>query len=279
MSDIDEIGSTAFVIAAIRANEPNQAVRLFDDPYARWFASEPAVAATKALDGAFPPATTMVRFRTRFFNDYVEGGIESGARQVVLLGGGFDMRAHILADERVRFFEVDQAPVVDFKRSVLGAHGLEQPPSVPRNYLEVDLPDELAGVGLELDAPTLVVWEGNTMYLPVGEVMPFLDLLASALPRMSIAFDYMAADLQNRDLLEEADLRRLEGVEAAMRASFPTGFPDLSVFEEHTPLRVAESGHFFRLGHRYGLGDMVDDYPEDWRETLRLYGYCVLAST
>lgn len=279
MSDIDKIGSTAFVIAAIRASERNQAVRLFNDPYARWFASEPAVVATKALDAAFPPATTMVRFRTRFFNEYVERGIENGARQVVLLGGGFDMRAHILADENVTFYEVDQAPVVDFKRSVLGTHGLEQPSSVPHNYLEVDLPDELARVGLDPDAPTLVVWEGNTMYLPVGEVMPFLGRLAGALPRMSIAFDYMAADLQNRDLLEEADLRRLEGVEAAMRASFPTGFPYLSVFEEHTPLRVAESGHFFRLGHRYGLGDMVDDYPEDWRETLKLYGYCVLAST
>lgn len=189
------------------------------------------------------------------------------------------MRAHILADERVSFFEVDQAPVVDFKRSVLGAHGLEQPPSVPHNYLEVDLPEELAGAGLALDAPTLVVWEGNTMYLPTGEVMPFLGRLAGALPRMSIAFDYMAADLQNRDLMEEADVRRLEGVEAAMRASFPTGFSDLSVFEEHTPLRVAESGHFFGLGHRYGLGEMVDGYPEDWRETLQLYGYCVLTST
>ena len=182
MSDIGKIGSTAFVIAAIRANEPNQAVRLFNDPYARWFASEPAVAATKALDAAFPPATTMVRFRTRFFNEYVERGIENGARQVVLLGGGFDMRAHILADESVIFFEVDQAPVVDFKRSVLGAHGLEQPPSVPHNYLEADLPAELAGVGLELDAPTLVVWEGNTMYLPVGEVLPFLGTVGERAP-------------------------------------------------------------------------------------------------
>ena len=26
----------------------------------------------------------------------------------------------------------------------------------------------------------------------------------------------------------------------------------------------------------FGLGDMVAGYPEDWRETLKLYRYCVL---
>ena len=276
MIDINEIGATAFVIASIRAVEPDQSHSLFHDPYAAWFSNERALAAARQLEAAFPPSTTMVRFRTRYFNRLVERGIEGGARQVVLLGGGFDMRAHILANSDVSFFEVDQRAVLEFKRTVLAQHGIEQPASVYGNYLEVDVPHGLARVGFDPELPTVIVWEGNTMYLPPELIMPFLNRLAGAMPTFRIAFDYFSVDLQNREFENQEDMKRLEGVEKAMGASFPTGFPDLAVFEKHAPFRVAESGSFAQLGEEFGLGEMVAAYPEDWRETLKLYRCCVL---
>ena len=219
----------------------------------------------------------MVRFRTRYFNRFVERGIAAGARQVVLLGGGFDMRAHILARPGVSFFEVDQKAVLEFKRTVLAGHGIEQVPSVLGNYLEVDVPDGLADIGFDSDAPTLMVWEGNTMYLPPESIMPFLNRLAGAMSSFRIAFDYFSVDLQSRDFDTDEDRRRLEGVEKAMGATFPTGFPDLTVFETEAPFSVAGSGSFAGLAEEYGLGEMVAGYREDWRETLKLYRYCVLA--
>ena len=277
MIDINEIGATAFVIASIRALETEKSPQLFSDPYAQWFSNDRARAAAQQLDAAFPPSTTMVRFRTRYFNRFVERGIAAGARQVVLLGGGFDMRAHIFANPAVTFFEVDQKAVLEFKRAILGRHGIEQPPSLFANYLEADVPDGLAGIGFDPDAPTLMVWEGNTMYLPPESIMPFLNRLADAIPWFWIGFDYFSVDLQNRDELEsDEDRKRLEGVERAMGASFPTGFPDLTVFETEAPFKVAESGSFAGLAEDFGLGDMVSGYPEDWRETLKLYRYCVL---
>ena len=277
MIDINEIGATAFVIASIRALEDEKPDPLFSDPYAEWFSNERARGAVRQLDAAFPPSTTMIRFRTRYFNGFVERGIAAGARQVVLLGGGFDMRAHMYGNPDVAFFEVDQKAVVEFKRVVLKRGGLVQPPSLPANYLDVDVPAGLAELGFDPAAPTLIVWEGNTMYLPPESIMPFLNRLADALPSFRIAFDHFAVDLQERDLAEEEDLKRLEGVERAMGASFPTGFPDLAVFENETPLKVAESGSFAGLAEEFGQGDMVAAYPEDWRETLKLYRYCVLA--
>ena len=276
MIDINEIGATAFVIASIRALEPEKSPQLFSDPYAQWFSNERARGAARQLDAAFPPSTTMVRFRTRYFNRFIERGIAAGARQVVLLGGGFDMRAHIFANPDAAFFEVDQKAVLEFKRTVLAQHGIEQAPSVFGNYLEADVPDGLAGLGFDLDAPTLMVWEGNTMYLPPESIMPFLNRLAGAMSSFRIAFDYFSVDLRSRDFETEEDRRRLEGVERAMGASFPTGFPDLTVFEEEAPFKVAESGSFAGLAEEFGLGEMVADYPEDWRETLKLYRYCVL---
>ncbi len=274
MTDINEIGATAFVIAAIRAAEPEKPQPLFHDPYARWFSNDRARAVAGQLDVAFPPSTSMVRFRTRYFNRFVERGIAAGARQVVLLGGGFDMRAHLFPG--ARFFEVDQQPVLEFKRATLAENGVEQPPSLFANYLQADVPNGLAELGFDPAAPTLMVWEGNTMYLPPESILPFLNRLAEALTSFRIAFDYFAVDLQSRDFDNEEDRRRLEDVERAMGASFPTGFADLKVFEEQAPFRVAEDGSFDNLAEEFGLGDMVANYPEDWRETLKLYRYCVL---
>ena len=279
MIDINKIGATAFVIAAIRAAEPEQQHPLFDDPYAQWFSNDRARAVARQLDEAFPPSTSMVRFRTRYFSRFLERGIAAGARQVVLLGGGFDMRAHLFADAGVRFFEVDQEAVLEYKRETLARNGLEQPASLFANYLEADVPSGLADLGFDLAAPTLMVWEGNTMYLPPESIMPFVNRLAEALTSFRIAFDYFAVDLQSRNFENEDDRRRLEGVERAMGARFPTGFADLKVFEEQAPYRVAEDGSFDNLAEEFGLGEMVASYPEDWRETLKLYRYCVLERT
>ena len=276
MIDINEIGATAFVIAAIRAVESEKPNPLFNDPYAEWFSNDRARAVAQQLDEVFPPSTSMVRFRTRYFNRFVEQGIAAGARQVVLLGGGFDMRAHIHANAGVDFFEVDQKAVLEFKRVILGRNGIEQTPSLFANYLEADVAGGLADLGFDPSAPTLMVWEGNTMYLPPESIMPFLNRLADAMTSFRIAFDYFAVDLQSRDFETDEDRKRLEGVEKAMGASFPTGFADLAVFEEQAPFRVAEDGSFASLAEEFGLGAMVADYPEDWRETLKLYRYCVL---
>ncbi len=276
MIDINEIGATAFVIAAVRAGESEKPDPLFIDPYAQWFSTDRARTAVQQLDAAFPPSTSMVRFRTCFFNGFIERGIAAGARQVVLLGGGFDMRAHVFADSGASFFEVDQKAVLEFKRMTLAKNGIQQPPSLFANYLEADVPNGLAELGFDLSAPTLMVWEGNTMYLPPESIMPFVNRLADAMTSFRIAFDYFSVDLQSRDFENEEDRRRLEGVERAMGAVFPTGFPDLSVFEVRAPYRVAEDGSFANLAEEFGLGDLVASYPEDWRETLKLYRYCVL---
>ena len=164
MTDINEIGATAFVIAAIRAAEPEKPQPLFDDPYARWFSNDRARAVAGQLDVAFPPSTSMVRFRTRYFNRFVERGIAAGAQQVVLLGGGFDMRAHLFPG--ARFFEVDQQAVLEFKRATLAENGVAQPPSLFANYLEADVPNGLAELGFDPAAPTLLVWEATPCTCP-----------------------------------------------------------------------------------------------------------------
>ena len=228
--------ATAFVIASIRALENENPEPLFSDPYAAWFSNERARGAARQLDVAFPPSTTMVRFRTRYFNRFVEYGIAGGARQVVLLGGGFDMRAHRYGGSDAAFFEVDQKTVLEFKRVVLERGGLAQPPSLLTNYLEADVPGGLAEFCFDPHAPTLIMWEGNTMYLPPESIMPFLNRLADAMSSFRMAFDYFALDLQNRESADPEDRRRLENMERAMER------PPWTWWSERRPRCLMHSG-------------------------------------
>ena len=274
--DINEIGTTAFVIACFRAMEKEHPQPLFEDPYAEWFVTDQAMGMARQLATAVPESTSMLRFRTRYFNRFVQREIAEGARQVVSLGAGLDMRAHIFAAPGVTHYEVDQGPVVEYKHGVLREHGVAPSSSVPHNYLEVDLPEKLAEAGFDRSARTAVVWEGNTMYLPTHTIFPFLNSLCGGMSSFRIAFDYFAEDLAERDFERQEDLERIEAVERAMGASFPTGFKDLSVFEAETPLKVLESGPIGDLGEAYGTDDIAENMAED--EGLRIYQYCVLGT-
>ena len=274
--DINEVGTTAFVIACFRAMEKDKPQPLFQDPYAEWFVNDQAMGMARQLATAVPESASMLRFRTRFFNRFVERGIAEGAHQVVSLGAGLDMRAHIFATPGVTHYEVDQGAVVQYKHGVLRGNGIEPCPSLPHNYLEVDLPTKLVEAGFDSDAPTVIVWEGNTMYLPTETIFPFLRRLCEGISSFKIAFDYFAEDLQERAFEREEDRERIEAVERAMGASFPTGFANLAVFEAETPLQVVEDGPIGDLGETYGADDIAENMAED--EGLRIYRYCVLST-
>ena len=196
--DINEVGTTAFVIACFRAMEKEKPHPLFEDPYAEWFVTDQAMGMARQLAAAVPESSSMLRFRTRYFNRVVERGIAEGARQVVSLGAGLDMRAQIITAPGVTHYEVDQGPVVQYRHGVLREHGITPCPSLPYNYLEVDLPEKLVEAGFDPDAQTVIVWEGNTMYLPTETIFPFLNNLFDGISSFRIAFDYFAADLAAR---------------------------------------------------------------------------------
>ncbi len=275
--EIDDVGATAFVIAAIRAMEQGRKRPLFHDPYSELFVDDRGRTVVEGLRKAFPPATDMVRIRTRFFSDLLRDALDAGTRQVVLLGGGLDMRAHLFRRPGVLFLEVDRQEVVDCKRQVLEAAGIETPATLARDYLEADVPEALGLAGLDLDEPALVLWEGNTMYLPPDAPARLLRRLGDRMASVRVAFDYFALDMQARESASEADVARLQRVEDALGVSFSCGFPDLGSLEESTPFSIEASGSFAALGERYGREDVARAYPKDHRATLELYRYCVLA--
>ncbi|HUJ62606.1 MAG TPA: SAM-dependent methyltransferase [Kofleriaceae bacterium] len=161
------------------ANLPRDA-RLADDPYGAAFedpgprrrlhhALERAGVPIHRLPGVTPWILYM-QVRTRVIDDALRGFVATGGRQLVLLGAGFDCRALRMPElAGTRVVEVDHPATQARKREVLAERGAAS----PARYLAWDfeqrplaeLPDAIAGAGLDRAAPSFTIWEGVTMYL------------------------------------------------------------------------------------------------------------------
>jgi methyltransferase (TIGR00027 family) len=159
--------------------------QLIDDPYGARVVGRPMAALMdlarrqprlrpllrRALWPLLRGATTM-QIRTRIIDDELDRFLAAGGRQLVLLGAGFDARAHRLAARLgdTKVFEVDHPATQRLKRARFGDGRATY---VTWNF-EADpmreLPARLASVGHDRGKPTFTIWEGVTIYLTEGAI-------------------------------------------------------------------------------------------------------------
>jgi methyltransferase (TIGR00027 family) len=125
--------------------------------------------------------------RTLHLDELVEAELGRGAEQLVLLGAGFDSRAHRFA---VQTFEVDLPALQRRKRRL--AVGLPRKPAYVEGDLESDdVLERLLAAGFDLHVRTLVLWIGVSMYVSPAAVQQAIGLAAGLAPGSLIAFDYV----------------------------------------------------------------------------------------
>ena len=220
----DRPSRTAQHNALFRAIEQRLPEPLFADPFARRFlrgryrlaALLPAAALARAIDARWPGPRAAVCVRTRWIDDAIGAALARGLDQLVLLGAGFDARAHRLPGiERVRVFEVDHPATQAMKRRVVGQTP-EHVTYVPVDLTRDALPEALARAGLRTDARTLFLWEGVTNYLDEPTVDATLRFAARAGQALLFTYvDRAVLDGQTR-VHRRARVGRLR--EAARRA-------------------------------------------------------------
>jgi len=134
--------------------------------------------------------------RTRFIDARLEAAVEGGIAQLVILGAGFDTRAHRFSEilKDVRVFEVDHPDTQRVKiRRVREAIG--EPPNnlayVAVDFRTDELGNALTRAGYVARRKAFFIWEGVTMYLPAEAVQATLRWVASnAASESTIVFDY-----------------------------------------------------------------------------------------
>ena len=129
--------------------------------------------------------------RTRFIDDLVKDSAASGSEQYVILGAGYDLRAHRLElPSSLKIFEVDQPEVQDRKRSKLTK---ELPNSESVTYVSVDfnhqsLTEQLLAAGFDKSKSTVFTLEGVSQYITKEAVTSTIKELAALTKKTSSTF-------------------------------------------------------------------------------------------
>jgi methyltransferase (TIGR00027 family) len=239
------MSATAEYMALFRALESSAPAptRLFDDPYACRFlrpslrvalgigrsrACRPFVLGV--LDTLWPGARTSGIARTRFIDDaLLAAARDQKLGQVVLLGAGFDCRAHreLLRPAPV-FLEVDRPEIQARKRRLLRDRAGDGVRYAPCDFEAGSVAESLRKAGFRPDQPSFFLWEGVTNYLSPGAVDDVLGFVSSTAPGSVLLFTYV-----DRRILEQpggyAGSRMLRWILGRSRESWTFGIAPAEV--------------------------------------------------
>jgi methyltransferase (TIGR00027 family) len=145
---------------------------------------------------ALGPARALL-VRTHFIDQKLEQAVRSGARQLVILGAGFDTRAYRLKEllKDLRVFEVDRPATQRYKQQRVRDVVNQIPPNLtytPFDFRQERVGDALDRVRYDPAAKTFFIWEGVTMYLPENVVRETFQWISThAAPGSAVVFDFV----------------------------------------------------------------------------------------
>ena len=162
----------------------------------RWSRSQRMVAVYEWFNWMLPGQFEAFGYRKAFCERQVREGIGSGARQVLVLGAGYDTLGWLLAPEfsEVKFFEIDHPATARLKAKGIDAMGQrENLFLIAEDLGEQKLEDVLRANALwDYGAPAVIIAEGLVMYLSPEAVRElFCQCAAIAGTESRMAFSYI----------------------------------------------------------------------------------------
>lgn len=160
----------------------------------RWMAS--------AAELAAPGLMLHLATRKRAMDDECRAALAQGAKQVLVVGAGFDVLAVRIAGERpdVTCVEIDHPATSAKKRQGVEAAGLGRANLhlVAADLAKVSLAEALPAAW-DRSAPSFVLAEGLVMYLPEAAVGALFDAAAACTgPGSVLAVSFMPGDAEGR---------------------------------------------------------------------------------
>ncbi|WP_419176417.1 SAM-dependent methyltransferase [Desulfosediminicola sp.] len=204
--DSDKASRSAAIIAAHRAYEYSRtdSNRICSDQYAKSFLPEnfsvigeselPSEETIAIFRDLVPGFHEFFLARTRYIDDYLAGQLTVGLEQLVILGAGFDTRAHRFEElGAIRVFEVDHPATQAIKKAKVEELFSTLPDHV--SYVPIDFHREnlelLSDYGYDHSKKSLFIMEGVIMYLDleaIDETLLFISRNSAEGSRL--IFDY-----------------------------------------------------------------------------------------
>lgn len=281
---VEKVSDTARPILAIKyvTSQPSfwkekvcgtRSVPLSNIEGAKHFISEDDIEAAKNNPKIDHIKTVSVRERwiNKLLHKYVK---EKQHQQVLILGSGFDIRPlkknsqnqegkkHASLYSHLKFWEIDKAEILDEKERIFKEKGLDKNAEyIKADYTKSNLLEQLVAKDFNLNSPTLVILEGNLMYLEENQVREVFNKLQESLKEFVIAFDYFPQKIINFISSSSA-----EGTNEKL---WKTGIDDLEKFAREFGLVVEKNENIATLSQDY----QVDINPS---AGAKAYSVCAL---
>jgi methyltransferase (TIGR00027 family) len=176
---------------------------LVRDEYVSWFFDESTINFFKAnpfnverepIDDAekfLRIAYWYINLREKYGDEAITKSIESGCKQLLLLGAGYDtrfFRLPCIQENSIATFEVDLPETIDDKKKYL----IEKSGDIPQWLTLIPLDfnhDSLLSIsnyGFDKNIPTAYIWQGVSYYLPKENVSTVLDFVKEQMAPGSI---------------------------------------------------------------------------------------------
>jgi methyltransferase (TIGR00027 family) len=149
-----------------------------------------------------------LRGRTAFFDQAVVDSIDSGVRQVVIGGAGYDGRALRYARPGVRWFEVDHPATQADKLQRLARLAIDtrRIRFIPADFTTDPIAEPLIAAGLDPSRPALFLLEGVAVYLDppvVGRVLSEFGAVAAGGSLLAISVSVASSTSEARARFRE----------------------------------------------------------------------------
>jgi methyltransferase (TIGR00027 family) len=205
-----QASKTALMVCAYRARASRWPEPIMSDRWADAIAGAEGHAIAARFDARWPHMERWLALRVAFLDRLVGIAVDRlSARQIVLLGAGYDTRAARLPRAGVAFFEVDHPATQAAKRARLAelpGYPVDAARYVACDFEREDPVDRLAAAGFALAEPALVIWEGVVPYLTEAAVRATATRLAGGLsPRTILAFDFVGKRFAEGAALADKD--------------------------------------------------------------------------
>jgi len=263
---------TAEYMALFRAIESArpEAKRLFDDPFAIDFLHGslrllahlarirfagnivPWLIDTRSVPGA----RTVAVARTRFIDERLIDAFKQGARQLVILGAGYDTRAYRIAGvEQSIVFEIDHPNTSKAKQ----IHLKRQLGSLPHHvrFIAVDFNEQslaqaLTSTDFDASLKTFFIWEGVTNYLSAEAVDAGFRTMREIARESAIVFTYVdKAVIDSDNNFEGAAKLKQVLAKAGERWTFGFDPPELKGYLGERGYRLLDNIGSIELRSRY----------------------------
>jgi methyltransferase (TIGR00027 family) len=155
--------------------------------------------------------------RSRIAEDALSRAVESGIRQIVILGAGLDTFAlrNPHGSREIRIYEVDHPATQAWKCEHLAEAQIALPPwliFVPVDFERDDVGEKLVAAGFQQNSAAFFTWLGVVPYLTRDAIARTLNYISS-IQNSEVVFDYLEAPEAFSEELRQIERERAEQFE------------------------------------------------------------------